>query len=190
MSGKSTCHNSPIGPPNLHVYQNKFADQTLACFLIGPWILIGSQGLCWGITAPNSRLWPVSVSSNHGYSGLGGRRTCTDPEGRHQKTTSSQEEEIIGFSSKGGLRRFDQLLEGTACYLREKEYLFFFTYFIHQQFSHIFPRFFFIELDYKVSFWDKFNIQVKAFGLSSEIVCALYHLRDLPAYPFHLEQLR
>lgn len=65
-------------------------------------------GLCWRITAPNSRLWPVSVSSNHGYGGLGGRRKSTDPTGRHQKTTSRQEEEIIGFSLKGGLRRCDQ----------------------------------------------------------------------------------
>ena len=105
VSGKSTCHNSPTVPPILHVNQNKFADQTLACFSIGPWTLIGSQGLCWGITAPNSRLWPVSVSSNHGCSGLGGRRTCTDPEGRHQKTTSRQEEEIVGFNLKGGLLR-------------------------------------------------------------------------------------
>lgn len=48
FSGKSTCHNSPLVPPIQHVYQNKFADQTLACFPIGPWALIGSQGLCWG----------------------------------------------------------------------------------------------------------------------------------------------
>lgn len=31
---------------------------------------------------------------------------------------------------------------------------------------------------------------MKAFGLSSEVNCVLYHLRDLPAYPLYLEQLR
>lgn len=50
-SGKSTCRRTPIlsymDPPKLHVYQNKFADQTLACFPIGPWTLIGSERLSW-----------------------------------------------------------------------------------------------------------------------------------------------
>lgn len=38
----------------VHVHQKKFADQTVACFPIGPRALIGSQGLCWRITLPNS----------------------------------------------------------------------------------------------------------------------------------------
>lgn len=66
----------------------------------------------------------------------------------------------------------------------------FLPYFIIWQISHILPWFCCIDLDYKASFWDNFSIQVKAFGLSSEVDCVLYHLRDLPAYPLHLEQLR
>lgn len=128
VSGKSTWRNSPIVPPILHIYQNKFADQTLACFPIGPWTLIGSQGLCWGgITAPHSWLWPVSASSDHGYSGLGGRRTCTDPKGRHQKTTSRQEDESVGFSLKGGPWRCDQSTWGENLSSLEKGISLFFS---------------------------------------------------------------
>lgn len=42
FSELSTWYNSQIVPPTQHVYQNKFADQTLASFPIGPRTLIGS----------------------------------------------------------------------------------------------------------------------------------------------------
>lgn len=54
VSGEDRCHDDPKGPPIICVHQKKFADQTVACFPIGPRALIGSHGLCWRITLPNS----------------------------------------------------------------------------------------------------------------------------------------
>lgn len=129
------------------------------------------------------------MSSNHGCSGIGGHHTCTDPEGHHQKTTTTRGRNC-GLQLEGGaLRWCDRWLERKLFVSRIRN-----TsrrpYFINQQFSTFFLRYNETGLDYKEFYWENFIIQVKVFGLSSEVERVLHHLRDLAAYPLRLEQLR
>lgn len=140
MSGKSTCHICPIGPPSLFVYQNKFADQTLACFLIGPWILIGSQGLCGGDYGSKFSTLASRCVFQPWIQRFRGAPHYHRPRGAPSNDNVTSRGRNRWFQLERGLRRCDQLLEEKTCHLQEKEYL---SIFFVKHFPHIMKGSFF-----------------------------------------------
>lgn len=122
--------------------------------------------------------------SNNGCSGLGGRRTCTDPEGCHQKTTSHQEEENVDLSLKVRYVVVTGQVKGETSSLEKGISLLF-------PLSCFFPLLnSFAAIVWIKSFLGKFqHLSESAWIILLGRPCHL-HLRDLPTYPFHLEELR
>lgn len=140
VSGKPTWHNSPIVPPILHVYQNKFADQTLACFPIGPWPLIGSQGLCWGDYG-SKLLTLASISVLQPWmQRFRGAPHMYRPRGAASKEHHVKRKLLVS-TWRGGYSGVTSQLEGKTCHLWKQEYLFFLPYFMFWEFSPINPYF-------------------------------------------------
>lgn len=100
FSGVPTWRNSPGSPSHKTCLWEQVCWSDTGLLSHWPQGFNRILGTLWGeITAPNSWLWPVSASSNHGYSGLGGA-TIADWEWRHQKSVLGQQEKSTGFILK------------------------------------------------------------------------------------------